>query len=298
MNAVEAGGARLAAVILRVRHDTRFTYADTVTHSYSEARLLPRTTPSQTVRAAHLAVDPAPDDRSERVDHFGNRVVFLSLARPHSALAVTAEAEVEVRPAEVGAAAFEPWEAAAAAARMPGAAAAQFALASPLVEAGPDVENYARRSFPAGRPLAEAAAELTERIYTDLEYRPGSTSVRTSVGEVMARRRGVCQDFAHFQIACLRSLGLAARYVSGHLETLGPDGRPELLGAGASHAWCAVALPGGTWLDLDPTNRLVAPPTHVTLAWGRDYGDVAPLKGVIFTEGGHTLSVTVTVTRV
>lgn len=285
-------------VRLRIHHETRFGYADTVTHGYSEARLLPRATPHQIVQSAELLVDPLPDDRSARVDHFGNTVVYLAMARPHHELAVTAEAEVEVGPRVVGPAGHEPWEAAVGL----GPEAIQFTLPSPLVEPDAEVEAYARRSFPPGRPLAEAAAELTERIYADLDYRPGATSVLTPVGEVMARRKGVCQDFAHLQIACLRSLGLAARYVSGHLETTlpgsaGPDGAP-LVGAGASHAWLAVALPDGTWLDLDPTNRLVAPATHVTLAWGRDYTDVAPLKGVVFTEGGHSLSVTVTVTRV
>jgi transglutaminase-like putative cysteine protease len=141
--------------------------------------------------------------------------------------------------------------------------------------------------------------DLTERIHRDFVYRPGVTTVLTPVSEVMARRRGVCQDFAHLEIACLRSIGLPARYVSGHVETGGGgDGGDGLVGTGASHAWCAVALPDGTWLDLDPTNRLVAPPAHVTLAWGRDYSDVAPLKGIVFTRGGHRLSVTVRVTRV
>ena len=143
------------------------------------------------------------------------------------------------------------------------------------------------RSRPAD-PCGTAVTELTARIHRDFVYQPGVTTVLTPVSEVMARRRGVCQDFAHLEIACLRSLGLPARYVSGHVET-GP-------GAGASHAWCAVALADGTWLDLDPTNNRVAP-AHVTLAWGRDYSDVAPLKGVVFTEGRHRLSVAVTVTR-
>jgi len=273
-------------VKLAVRHETRFTYEVAVTHGLSEARVLPRSTPGQTVLAADVAVDPEPDDRAEHLDFFGNRVVHLAVARSHSVLAVTATAEVDVATAAPGPAADGPWDAGRwrrSPDLMP------FVVGSPLVEADGATAGYARASFLPGRPLREAATDLTERIHRDFVYQPGVTTVLTPVSEVMARRRGVCQDFAHLEIACLRSLGLPARYVSGHIET-GP-------GAGASHAWCAVALPDGTWLDLDPTNRLVAPPAHVTLAWGRDYSDVAPLKGVVFTEGGHRLSVTVTVTR-
>jgi transglutaminase-like putative cysteine protease len=270
--------------MLVVRHETRFTYEAAVTHGLSEARVLPRPTPAQTVHRDDLTVEPPADDRSEHTDFFGNRVVHLAVARPHTVLAVTATAEVEVVPVVPGAAADEAWDAD----RPPDADLVQFVVGSPMVSPDEAIAAYARESFPPGRALRDAATDLTERIHNDFAYRPGATTVLTPVSDVMARRRGVCQDFAHLTIACLRSLGLPARYVSGHVET-GP-------GAGASHAWCAVALPDGTWLDLDPTNRLVAPP-HVTVAWGRDYSDVAPLKGVVFTHGGHRLSVTVTVTR-
>ncbi len=270
---------------LAVRHETRFMYEAPVTHGLSEARVLPRDTATQTVHSAHLAVEPPADDRSEHLDFFGNRVVHLAIARPHAFLAVTATAEVDVVAAAPGAIADEPWDAA----RPPDPDVVQFAVGSPLVSPDEAIAAYARRSFPPGRPLRAAATALTERIHDDFAYRPGVTTVLTPVSEVMARRRGVCQDFAHLTIACLRSVGLPVRYVSGHVET-GP-------GTGASHAWCALSLPDGSWLDLDPTNRLVAP-AHVTLAWGRDYSDVAPLKGVVFTHGGHRLSVTVTVTRI
>ncbi|MGH9040617.1 MAG: transglutaminase family protein [Acidimicrobiia bacterium] len=271
-------------MIYRLRHETRFAYDGAVTHGYSEARLLPRPTPRQRILASALVVDPEPDDRSEREDFFGNRVVYLGMARVHGVLVVTAEADVEVgpgpEPAEVA------WEEARAAAD---GQAAQFTLESPLVELPEGADRYARKSFTSGRGLMEAARELTERIHHDFAYAPGVTTVLTPVSEVLARRRGVCQDFAHLEIACLRSLGLPARYVSGHLE-MG-------VGVGASHAWCALRHPDGSWVDFDPTNRLVAP-DHVTVAWGRDYTDVAPLKGIVFTEAGHHLSVSVTVHRV
>lgn len=269
---------------LSVRHETRFTYDTPVTHGLSEARVLPRVTPTQAVHSAELVVEPRPDDQSEYLDFFGNRVVHLAVARPHAVLTVTATADVDVLPADPGPAADVAWDAAG----HPPPELVQFVVGSPLVEGNGAVSGYARESFPPGRPVRQAVSELTSRIHRDFVYQPGVTTVLTPVSEVMARRRGVCQDFAHLEIACLRSLGLPARYVSGHVET-GP-------GAGASHAWCAVALPDGTWLDLDPTNDRVAPP-HVTLAWGRDYSDVAPLKGVVFTEGRHRLAVRVTVTR-
>lgn len=294
-------------VVFRVWHETRFSYDDPVTHGYSEARLLPRPTPNQTVHSAQLLVDPPPDDRSERVDFFGNRVVHLVLARPHDALVVTAVSEVEVRPIPgVPLAGAAPWEESRLVAAReagpgvrgaPAVEAGQFLLESPLVEVTGAVADYARPSFPPGRPLVEAVTELTERIHDDFEYRPGATTLRTPTSDVLGRRRGVCQDFAHLEIACLRAHGLAARYVSGYLETPAPDGQAAPVGAHASHAWCAVLLPEGSWLDLDPTNRLVAPPAHVTLAWGRDYSDVAPLKGVVFTEAAHRLSVSVDVRR-
>ncbi len=270
---------------LFVRHETRFTYEATVTHGLSEARVLPRPTPVQRVHSDELTVEPPADDRSEYLDFFGNRVVHLAVARPHAVLAVTATAEVDVTAALPGAVADERWDAG----RAPDADVGQFVVESPLISPDEAIAAYARRSFPPGRPLREAATDLTERIHDDFAYRPGVTTVLTPVSEVMGSRRGVCQDFAHLTIACLRSVGLPARYVSGHVET-GP-------GAGASHAWCALSLPDGSWLDLDPTNRVVSP-AHVTLAWGRDYSDVAPLKGVVFTDGGHRLSVTVTVTRI
>jgi transglutaminase-like putative cysteine protease len=271
-------------VKLAVRHVTRFTYDVPVTHGLSEARLLPRATATQAVHSAELAVEPRPDDQSEYLDFFGNRVVHLAVARPHSVLTVTATAEVDVVPPDPGPAADEPWDAGGPCPPE----LVQFVVGSPLIEGNGAVGDYARESFPPGRPVREAVRDLTARIHRDFVYRRGVTTVLTPVSEVMARRRGVCQDFAHLEIACLRSLGLPARYVSGHVETG--------LGAGASHAWCSVALTDGTWLDLDPTNDLVAP-SHVTLAWGRDYSDVAPLKGVVFTEGRHRLEVRVTVTR-
>jgi len=176
--------------------------------------------------------------------------------------------------------------------------ARQFCFESPLVPLSAAVRQYALPSFAAGRSLVEAVAELTERIFIDFVYDPGFTTVATPLEEVLRFRRGVCQDFAHLAIACLRSMGLAARYVSGYLETAPPAGEERLIGADASHAWPSVFVPGGGWLDIDPTNNQLVGPTYVTTAWGRDYADVSPLKGIVFGGGdSHSLDVSVDVTR-
>ena len=159
----------------------------------------------------------------------------------------------------------------------------------------PQLAAYARQSFPSGRPLLEAAAELTTRIYRDFEFNARATTVATPVDEVFSLRKGVCQDFAHLEIAALRSLGLAARYVSGYLRTRPAPGKPRLVGADASHAWLSVYVGDGEWLDLDPTNNLLPNLEHITVAWGRDYSDVCPLKGVFIGGGRHSLSVSVDV---
>ena len=170
-------------------------------------------------------------------------------------------------------------------------AAYQFIFESPRIRPSEELAAYALRSFTPGRDLREALLDFTVRIYTDFKFDAKATNVRTPTEEVFRKRRGVCQDFAHLQIACLRSLNLAARYVSGYLRTYPPPGRPRLVGADASHAWVSVYCPGSGWLDLDPTNNLVVSHSHVTLAWGRDYGDVSPLRGLILGGRDHTLKV-------
>ena len=173
-----------------------------------------------------------------------------------------------------------------------------FLLDSPLVAASPELADYAGPSFSSERPALEALFDLAQRIHADFDYLPGSTSVTTTVGEVLAARKGVCQDFAHLAIGCLRSLGLAAKYVSGYVETEPPPGKERLQGADVSHAWAALWVPGGGWVDIDPTNQQFVDDRYVTAAWGRDYADIPPLKGVIFTKGlEHELDVVVDVVR-
>lgn len=279
-----------------VSHTTRYRYAVAATLCHNRAHLVPRSTPGQRVRTAALHIDPAPQDRSDRVDVFGNHATFFSIQSPHDELEITATSTVEVGAVDRSPTEALAWELARDA---PGDVVDRdLRLESPHVPLLAEVGRVVAPSFRPGRPIGEAAAELTATIFEQFRYEPGFTTVSTPLGDVLHHRRGVCQDFAHLAIACLRSLGLAARYVSGYLETVPTPGASRLQGADASHAWCAVRLADGTWLDLDPTNGLVAPTRHVTVAWGRDYGDVVPVGGVVLSAGGATqLEVEVDVAR-
>ena len=268
-------------------HTTEYVYESEVSESYGELYMLPRDTPGQVCRSTRVRIDPAPHGYRERRDFYGNRVAHFAVLDAHTLLSVTAESVVDVTgglplPAD------EPWETARHRLRVDLGddivEARGFLLDSPKVVGSPAVRHYAGESFRPGRPLVEALAELTSRIHADFAFDPGSTSVRTTVSEVLERRSGVCQDFAHLAVGCLRSLGLAARYVSGYLETRPPPGRPRLVGADVSHAWASVFVPGSGWVDIDPTNNRFVSDRYVTTAWGRDYGDVPPLKGIIYTE--------------
>jgi len=286
----------------QVIHETVYSYESPVVLSQQLLHLTPRPLPFQAREAHHIAVEPAPGETTAREDYFGNPVTQIVLAAPHSSLAVRAESRVTVRSRAQeqelrarGAA----WESLRDRLRAADSGAllepAQFLFESPHVECFRDLALYAAPSFAAGRDLTEALLELTRRIHADFRFDPKATSVSTPLREVLAKRRGVCQDFAHFMIGCLRTLGLAARYVSGYIVTTPPPGRPRLVGADASHAWVS-AWTGTGWLDLDPTNDCVVDDEHITLAWGRDFSDVTPMRGVILGGGEQELEVRVTVT--
>jgi transglutaminase-like putative cysteine protease len=271
-----------------VNHTTRYLYSEPVTASYGEHHLLARDTPWQHVRSIALEVTPTPDEQRERHDLYGNHVGYFALRTPHSRLEVTARSLVDVRapglPAE-----DRPWEDVRDVLRRAtddaGVTARALTLGSPQVQPSEELRELAAGSFTPGRGVVEAFTDLVRTIHDDFEFDPAATTVTTPVDEVMAKRAGVCQDFAHLLLGALRTLGLGARYVSGYLETEPPPGMPRLQGADASHAWAAVYVPGHGWVDGDPTNDQLVGERHVTVAWGRDYGDVAPLKGVIFTDG-------------
>ncbi|MEA2166873.1 MAG: hypothetical protein QOF76_173 [Solirubrobacteraceae bacterium] len=282
----------------RITHSTEYVYASFVKSGYSQLRLLPRDGGEQRCLQSRVIVRPAPDDRHEHLDFFGNRVSYVALQERHRKLTVVAESVVEVheRPglSLFGDMAWETVRDAVGSAGDEGVAAAHFALDSSLVTAGPAFAAYAAPSFTPGRPIADAVVDLSTRIHRDFKYKPGKTRTDTPPDVVLRKRLGVCQDFAHVGIACMRSLGLPARYVSGYLETDPPPGRPRLVGADASHAWFSALVPGAGWLDVDPTNDQVVNERYVVVGYGRDYRDVAPVSGVIFTRG-RTKSLTVTV---
>jgi len=286
----------------RVVHRTRYTYGTPVVLAHNEARLQPRETARQRCALSEVVVDPPPAASAAREDFFGNRVLYFGLQDAHDRLVVTATSEVEVAaPAPLDLARGPDWETApavlAAAADAETLAARQFALDSPCAAGGDAVRAYAAPSFVPGRPLLAAIADLSGRIHREFRFDPESTTIATPVAEVLAQRYGVCQDFAHLAIAGLRAMGVPARYVSGYLETQPPPGRPRLQGADVSHAWFAAFVPTLGWVDFDPTNDLRPDDRHVTTAWGRDYADVTPLKGVIFGGGAHKLDVAVDMHR-
>ena len=290
------------AMRYRVQHTTTYGYEELVSICHDEVHLEPRTTPFQRCRRMRLTIEPTPAVLSGERDYFGNPTSFFTVQEPHHRLTVTARSELEVTPAGAPAPERTPaWEALRARVqreRSRGALAAfEMTFESPHVQLAEGFAAYAAPSFGAERPVLDAALDLTHRIHADFVYRPGATSVATPVAEAFQAREGVCQDFAHVQIACLRALGLPARYVSGYIRTQPKEGGAALLGADASHAWVSVWCGDLGWIDLDPTNDVMTSDQHVTLAWGRDYGDVAPLKGVIRGGGAHTVTVAVDVTR-
>ncbi len=289
----------------KVVHRTEYRYDREVFSTYGEARLHPRELTGQQCYSTTLSVDPFPEEYRVRRDFFGNRVAHYAVLEPHTSLVVTATSVVDVRGRQVllPSAGGHRWEVVRdelrAAIEPDALEARQFTLPSPAAAPSPGAAAYVATSFAPGRPLLEALADLTARIRVDFEFQPGSTDVDSTVDELLARRAGVCQDFAHLTITGLRALGLSARYVSGYLETEPPPGMVRLQGADVSHAWVGVFLPGLGWVDLDPTNDQFVDDRYVTVAWGRDYSDVPPLKGVIFTESeSHELTVSVDVTPV
>ena len=285
-------------MIYNVSHRTTYRYTYPVSVGEHVACLKPRSFSCNHLLRSSLHIHPAPATLTERVDYFGNLLCFFTVQEPHKELIVEARSQVRIdRDASLTTADSLPWEESArrlAHDHRPAALAAyQFQFESPRVRLRPEFAAYALESFTPGRPMREALRELTTRIYHDFKFDSKVTTVRTPPEEVFKKRRGVCQDFAHVQIACLRSINVAARYVSGYLRTYPPPGRPRLVGADASHAWVSAYSRDLGWLDMDPTNNVAPTDGHVTLAWGRDYSDVSPLRGLILGGGGNTLKVEV-----
>ena len=285
----------------RVQHTTTYSYSKNVLVCHNEVYLVPRDVPRQACISNRLRIKPRPTRLEQRTDYFGNRVISFAIEQPHDKLAVTAISRVHVSSAvSTDPESSAPWEDIRDALRSYAdlVNTYQFAFDSPLVKASDQLAEYARPSFPPRRPILAAVLDLNRRINADFRYDPTATTVSTPLPAVMELRRGVCQDFAHLAIGCLRSLGLAGRYVSGYLLTRPPVGKPRLVGADASHAWVSAFAGNIGWIDFDPTNNCIPSLEHITLAWGRDYRDVCPVKGVFVGGGQHGLAVSVDVAPV
>jgi transglutaminase-like putative cysteine protease len=293
------------AMLYQISHRTLYTYDSPVTVAHYIARLEPRPLPTQTCPWHEIVIRPRPACRADgRTDAFGNTGVYFEVEGTHGELEVVARSFVRLKPRPLpDPAATPPWESVRDACAgdhwNSDTAAAEFIWPSPLIPPGEEFRDYAAPSFPPGRPVLDGVCDLNSRIFRDFTFDPEATNVATPVSQSFTQRRGVCQDFAHVMIACLRSLGLPARYVSGYLETVPPPGQEKLIGADASHAWLAAwcgEIHG--WIDADPTNDLLPTERHITVSWGRDFADVSPLTGVSLGSGKQKLTVGVDVMAV
>lgn len=288
------------SVQYRVQHRTTFSYASDVTLSQQLLRLVPRATPTQIVDNSVILIDPTPMARRTRIDYFGNLLTRISIQEPHRRLSVQASSTVTIdAPPPPELESSPRWEFVRAEMRKPAthdaATAAGFCFPSPYIDVPPAITVLVHDLFVPEAPVLAATMALTQRIYKEFTYEGGVTDIWTPVKKVLELRKGVCQDFAHLQIAALRAIGLPARYVSGYLLTHPEPGKPRLIGADESHAWLSLWVPGLGWVDFDPTNNSMPSNEHIVLGWGRDYGDVSPIKGFIVGGGAHKLKVSVDV---
>ena len=286
----------------RVVHETRYAYESLVTLSQQYLHLTPRSFPLQQTESHLIWVNPAESDGIDGTDYFGNLTRQIAITTPQLELLVHAEAIVALAPRLTLAQLSDKrsWESVRDLLQQMRSSAtleaARYLYASPHVTLSSAIEQYARQSFTPGRPALEAAMNLTQRIFDDFEFDPKATEISTPLEQVLAGRRGVCQDFAQLMIGCLRSIGLPARYLSGYILTHPKEGQPRLVGADASHAWVSVYCPTHGWVDFDPTNRCLVQGEHITLGWGRDFSDVTPMRGLVLGGGKQVLQVNVTVT--
>lgn len=286
-----------------IQHTTTYEYSENVSDSHHIARLTPQDCKIQTLISSRIEISPQPDVYSSYTDYFGNITTFFSLSAPHKYLSIDSSAEVEV--AEHSNTSLDlspPWEEVrdriATASNKNDRTASEFIYASPLCPIDPQLADYARQSFHKGTPIVEASTDLTRRIYRDFKFDKSATTVTTPVMDTFEKRAGVCQDFAHLQISCLRSIGLPARYISGYLRTEPPPGKPRLIGADASHAWISIYIPQHGWTEFDATNNVLPTHNHIRVAVGRDYNDICPVRGTVYGGGSQKLHTGVTVTPI
>lgn len=286
----------------QVIHITDYIYEFPATLCHNLMFQIPQNSPFQEVLEYSCEISPKPSSEAERTDFFGNKYLYFSVERSHKKLTVTSQSVLKLQEPEwvgVDPSQTKPWEEVVDWLHTTEASndIRQYYLESDHVNFWEEIKEYALKSFTPGRPLMEAAIELNTRIFTDFQFTPGFTDISTPLEKVFEHKKGVCQDFAHFELACLRSLGLAARYVSGYIETLPPPGKPKLVGSDASHAWIAVYIPDHEWVELDATNNLLVNDKHVRVAVGRDFADVTPLKGIVYSGSEQEMKVSVDVTN-
>lgn len=288
----------------KIRHTTEYTYQDSVSTGHNRLCLVPLNLEEQKCFSSDVRIFPAPDEQTYRTDYFGNTLLFISIYKEHAELKIHSESVVEVNDRQNTHKAFGStilWrdvkENLATNSDLY-ADVIQYTLPSLHVPFSEEIRNFALDCFPEDATLWGGCQAIMQKIFKSLEFKPGFTTINTPVESVLKLRKGVCQDFAHLMIACLRNLGLPARYVSGYIETLPPPGKEKLVGSDASHAWVAVYFPEIGWVEFDPTNNLMPSYKHITVAFGRDYFDVAPIKGIIFSSGNQRIDVKVDVNRI
>lgn len=289
----------------RVRHVTHYKYAARVTSCYNLANIVPRDTRRQRRISNRITVSPQPAVTHTRTDYFGNQAYHFEIQRAHTELVVTAESEIQISDQvhdlnlDLGISYGQALHYLRNNTSAQALESREYLLSSPMVECTEELAQYAQPSFIPDRSLKSCVSDLTSRIFSDFKYDPDFTTIATPLAEVLAHRRGVCQDFAHLQVGCLRAVGIPAKYVSGYIETLPAPGEEKLVGADATHAWVAYFCPDEGWVEFDPTNDTAANNQHIVTAFGRDYFDVTPIKGVIFGGGkSPLLNVSVDVSRV
>jgi transglutaminase-like putative cysteine protease len=284
-----------------IQHTTAYSYLEPVSLCHNIARLMPRNTNEQVCRNTVIQITPQPDRINEYEDFFGNKVIYFSIEKEHWELTVQVTSEVEKKDEHEWSTMNSSNELLNEQKKLISEDelldVKQYSFPTPMTTWNEEILIYASRSFWPDRSLFEAAEDLMKRIYNDFEYKPGHTTIATPVSVIVKERKGVCQDFAHLAIACLRSVGLSARYVSGYIETISPEGVEKLIGSDASHAWFSLFIPGRGWVDFDPTNNCIVSDQHITIGWGRDYADIAPMEGIILSSGSHELAVSVDVKR-
>ena len=291
-------------MLYRIRHITKYVYSKPVSHCYNLAQMIPRKTHRQTRNYNKIYIEPLTAAASQREDYFGNLAYNFEIQGQHNRLQITAESEVSTSGQQLSCPIESGLSVADALAQMQSTTnpdtilAREYLLDSPMIKVFDAIREYAQPSFDPNRPMLDAVYDLTKRIFTDFTYSPLSTTLATPLSKVLETKCGVCQDFAQLQIACVRAMGFPARYISGYIETLPAPGQVKLVGSDATHAWLSVYSPVEGWIEFDPTNNSIAGEQHIVTAWGRDYSDVSPLRGVLFGGGSKpVLTVSVDVAR-